>query len=37
MRGVNTEHDDMIAQTAAQLVVQEGLEYRDAKRQALKR
>ncbi len=37
MRGVNNEHDDMIAQTAAQLVVQEGLEYRDAKRQALKR
>jgi hypothetical protein len=34
---VNHEQDELIAQTAAQLVVQEGLEYRDAKRQALKR
>ena len=34
---MKNEHDDTIAQTAAQLVVQEGLEYRDAKRQAIKR
>ena len=37
IRRVKNEHDELIAQTAAALVVQEGLEYRDAKRQALKR
>jgi hypothetical protein len=37
MRVVKNEYEESIAQTAAQLVVQEGLEYRDAKRQALKR